>query len=199
MPDIPVEDAVKENCQAVLAGDLMRIMGDLTPEALGALMANAGGGGGMGAMPALTAFDIQDHEEQGDDHIFTVKFSGDQDFTAKATWRDVGGAWKIANLELVQMPGAREFMQGHADKAAAGKIAEIMGDLTPESMAQIGPLMAGAPNPATGNSVVPVSDNGDEHVFDVTYTGAGGASVSMRETVKQIDGKWRIVKLEKPA
>ena len=53
MPDITVDEAVKQNCQAVLIGDLMRIMADLTPEALGALMASAGGGGGMGAMPAL--------------------------------------------------------------------------------------------------------------------------------------------------
>ena len=100
MPDISVEEAVKQNCQAVLIGDLMRIMADLTPEALGALMANAGGG--MGAMPALTSFDIQSHEEQGDDHIFKIKFAGDQDFTAIATWRDVGGQWKIAALAVEQ-------------------------------------------------------------------------------------------------
>lgn len=101
MPDTPVEEAVKENCQAVLAGDLMRIMNDLTPEALGKLMAS-GGGGGMGAMPALTSFDIQSHEQNGEDHVFTVKFSGDQDFTAVATWRDVGGQWKIADLAMEQ-------------------------------------------------------------------------------------------------
>lgn len=100
MPDKSVEEAVKENCQAVLIGDLMRIMNDLTPEALGKMMANAGGG--MGAMPALTSFDIQSHEESGDDHIFKVKFSGDQDFTATATWRDVGGQWKIADLAMEQ-------------------------------------------------------------------------------------------------
>jgi hypothetical protein len=102
MPDISVEEAVKQNCQAVLIGDLMRIMGDLTPEALGKLMAGGGGGGGMGAMPALTAFDIQSHEEQGDDHIFKVKFTGDAEFTAVATWRDVGGQWKIADLAMEQ-------------------------------------------------------------------------------------------------
>jgi hypothetical protein len=93
---------------------------------------------------------------------------------------------------------AREFMQGHADKAVAGKIAEIMGDLTPEAMAQLPALMVGAPNPMKANSVVPVRQSGDEHVFDVTYSGDNG-SVSMRETVKQVDGTWRIVRLEKPA
>ncbi|HEY8172092.1 MAG TPA: hypothetical protein VIH21_03315 [Dehalococcoidia bacterium] len=101
MPDTPIEDAVKQNCQAVLTGDLMRIMSDLTPEALGKLMAQ-GGGGGMGAMPSLTAFDIQNHEEQGADHIFTVKFTGDAEFTAIATWRDVDGQWKIADLAMAQ-------------------------------------------------------------------------------------------------
>jgi len=102
MPDISVEQAVKENCQALLIGDLMRVMNDLTPEAMAQLMQNAGAGGGMGAMPALTAFDIQSHDEQGEDHVFKIKFSGDQDFTAIATWRDVGGAWKIAGLAMEQ-------------------------------------------------------------------------------------------------
>lgn len=102
MPDISVEEAVKQNCQAVLIGDMMRIMGDLTPEALGKLMASGGGGGGMGAMPSLTAFDIQKHEENGEDHVFTVKFTGDAEFTAIATWRDVGGQWKIADLAMEQ-------------------------------------------------------------------------------------------------
>ena len=100
MPDISIEEAVKANCQAVLAGDLMRIMNDLTPEALGAVMANAGGG--MGAMPALTSFDILSHETEGEDHNFKIQFKGDQDFTANATWRDVGGQWKITGLAMEQ-------------------------------------------------------------------------------------------------
>jgi hypothetical protein len=103
MPDISVEEAVNANCQAVLAGDLMRIMNDLTPEALSQVMANAGGGGGMGgAMPALTSFDIESHDVSGDDHNFQVRFKGDQEFVARATWRDVGGQWKIAALSMEQ-------------------------------------------------------------------------------------------------
>jgi hypothetical protein len=94
---------------------------------------------------------------------------------------------------------AKDFMQGHADKACAGKIAELMADLTPEAMGQVGPLMAGAPNPVKTNTVVPVSQTGDAHTFDVTYAGETGATVSMRETVRQIDGTWKIVKVEKPS
>ena len=98
VPETSVEEAVKQNCQAVLTGDLMRIMGDLTPEALGALMANAGGG--MTAMPTLTSFDIQSHDVEGDDHVFKIQFKGDQDFLAVATWKDVAGAWKITDLKM---------------------------------------------------------------------------------------------------
>lgn len=101
MPDISVEEAVKQNCQAVLTGDLMRIMTDLTPEALGQ-MAAAGGGGSMAQMPALTSFDILSHEVHGDDHLFKIAFAGDANFVAHATWRDVGGAWKIAALTMEQ-------------------------------------------------------------------------------------------------
>ena len=92
---------------------------------------------------------------------------------------------------------AEEFMKEHAEKACTGRIAEILGDLTPEAMGQLGPLMAGGPNPPKENSVVPVSQAGDDYVFDVTYTG-DGAKASMRETVRQIDGTWKIVALAKP-
>jgi hypothetical protein len=99
MPDMTVEEAVKQNCQALLIGDLMRVMNDLTPEAMSQLMS---GGGNMGAMPALTGFDVQSHDVNGEDHLFKITFKGDQDFTALATWRDVGGAWKIAALAMEQ-------------------------------------------------------------------------------------------------
>jgi len=94
---------------------------------------------------------------------------------------------------------AEEFMRGHADKACNGRLAEVMGDLTPEALATVGALMAGGPNPLKANTVMPVSENGGDYVFDVTYTGDGDAKASMRETVRQVDGVWKIVKLEAPA
>ena len=99
MPDISVEEAVKQNCQAVVIGDLMRVMNDLTPEAMAQMMAS---GGGTGAMPALRSFEILNHDAEGDDHVFKIKFVGDQDFVVNARWRDVDGAWKVAGLALDQ-------------------------------------------------------------------------------------------------
>ena len=73
-----------------------------------------------------------------------------------------------------------------------------LGDLTPDAMQQVMPLMAEGPNPATGNSVSAVGTEGDDHIFDVTYTGDDGKSATMREWVRHMDGKWKIVKLAKP-
>ena len=114
---------------------------------------------------------------------------------ALATWRDVGGAWKIAALarwsnsdDERRRIHARPRRQGHRRQ-----IAEVMRDLTPESMAQLGPLMAGGPNPAEGKRSPRSARDGDDYIFDVTYTGDGDAKTSMRETVRQVDGKWKIV------
>ena len=92
---------------------------------------------------------------------------------------------------------AKEFMQLHADNAVAQKMPEVMKDLTPEALQQVMPLMAGAPNPIKSNTVVAKGQEGEHHVFDVTYSGDAG-SVSMREWVRQIDGVWKIEKLAKP-
>lgn len=93
---------------------------------------------------------------------------------------------------------ALEFMQGHADNAVAQKMAEVMADLTPDAMSGLMPLMGSLPNPATGNKVEAVSQNGDDYIFDVTYTGDGGKAGTMRETVRQIDGVWKIVGIAAP-
>jgi hypothetical protein len=90
-------------------------------------------------------------------------------------------------------------MQLHADNATAGKIPEAMKDLTPDALQQVMPLMAGGPNPIKSNSVVPQGQDGEDFIFDVTYSGDDGKSVSMREWVRQIDGTWKIAKLAKPS
>jgi hypothetical protein len=90
---------------------------------------------------------------------------------------------------------ATEFMQAHADNAVAGKIPDVMKDLTPDALAKVMGLMAGGPNPLTSNKVVVVTQEGDDHIFDVTYFGGDGKSVSMRERVRQIDGTWKIADL----
>jgi hypothetical protein len=93
---------------------------------------------------------------------------------------------------------ALEFMQLHADNAVAGKMPEVMKDLTPESMGQVGGLLAGAAQPFKANKVESKGSDADAFIFDVTYTDANGKDYSMRETVRQVDGTWKIVALVKP-
>jgi hypothetical protein len=99
MTEKSVEEAVEENCQAVLAGDLMRVMNDFTPEALGAVMAS--GGASMAAMPSLLGYRIESREPRGDDHLFRIRFTTSEgEVGVAATWRAVEGAWKIAALDI---------------------------------------------------------------------------------------------------
>ena len=109
MPRTPIEDAVKKNCQAVVAGDLANIMADFTADALGNLIANTRSG--PGTTPALTGFSIENSQVKGGDHVFTVKFAGDEDFTTVATWREIGGTWKIADLRIDQSAGGNRLLE----------------------------------------------------------------------------------------
>lgn len=90
-------------------------------------------------------------------------------------------------------------MQGHANKACAGKVAETFAEATPEAIGQARGLMEGFQYPPTSNHVVAIGTEGGDHVFDVTYTGDSGARLSMREWVrKSDDGGWKIVRVENP-
>lgn len=98
MPDISVEQAARANCDALLMGDITRIMTDLTPEALGILMAS---GANVAMMPTLLGYEIESHEEAGEDHVLRIVFTTpDRQITAIETWRAVDGAWKITNIAV---------------------------------------------------------------------------------------------------
>lgn len=92
---------------------------------------------------------------------------------------------------------AEAFIRGHAEKATSGRIAETISDLTPEAMQQVMAMMAEMPNPATSYTMTTVSNNDGTAVFDLTYTGDGGKSFTLRDHVGQVDGAWRIVKIER--
>ncbi len=103
MPDISVEEAVDQSCGALMAGDIMRLMTDFTPEALAGLMAVAAG---ISAVPALNGYEVQSHEVRGDEHVFGIAFkTSDGDVAVNATWKDVEGLWKITALTIEGLSG----------------------------------------------------------------------------------------------
>jgi hypothetical protein len=104
LPELTIEEAVAQSCGALMSGDIMRLMTDFTPEALTSLMASASS---ITSVPALTGFDIQSHDTDGDQHIFRILFkTSEGDVTAHATYKDVDGFWKITNLTIDGLPGA---------------------------------------------------------------------------------------------
>ena len=80
---------------------------------------------------------------------------------------------------------ALAFMKGHANKACAGRIRETFAEATPEAIEQARVLMTGFPYPPKANTVVAGGADGDDYVFDVAYTGDGGATVALRELVRK--------------
>jgi hypothetical protein len=98
VPEIPIEEAVKQNCQALITGDIMAVMAAFTPEALGTLMASASG---ITNVPSLVGYEVRSHQEDGSEHRFTVAFqTTDGEVLAHSTWKDVDGLWKITALTI---------------------------------------------------------------------------------------------------
>ena len=89
---------MRRACDALLAGDYMLAMADLTPEALNDAMTL---GAGLTTVPVPQSCAIESHEEGGGEHRFVVLFRTSlRDFRATATWRLVDGAWKIVAISV---------------------------------------------------------------------------------------------------
>jgi hypothetical protein len=104
MAEVSVEEAVERNCQALLTGNIAQIFADMTPEAM-AKLAAAGGGAMSGGIPQFTGYEVVSREQDGDDHLYDVRFSGDQNFGVKARWREIAGQWKLVDFDGYAIEG----------------------------------------------------------------------------------------------
>jgi hypothetical protein len=98
LPASSLEDTVRAHCDALLMGDLMRVMNDLTPEALGALMAS---GANVAMMPVLIGYEVVGQEAVGDDQVVRLAFTTpDRVIIATETWRVIDDIWKITKIDV---------------------------------------------------------------------------------------------------
>ena len=97
-----VQEAVEGYCKAMMSMDIGTLMGAMTPEALGKAMALQGQGPQPGG--ALQGYDIDKQGEEGDEHVYHITLKGSDDQSAKVMtrWREIDGAWKVADIGLVQ-------------------------------------------------------------------------------------------------
>ena len=90
------EDAMRRACDAILRGDLMTAMADLSPEAFNEAIAM---GANIAMLPLPTGYEVESREEAGGEHRFVVRFrTSAQDLVARASYRQIDGAWKITSI-----------------------------------------------------------------------------------------------------
>jgi hypothetical protein len=98
VPDADAEAAMRRVCDLIIAGNILGIAPDLTPEAYADAMRIAPSLAGA-ELPASYA--IESHNVEDAVHRFRVRFkSSKRDITGQASWRQVEGVWKIASITL---------------------------------------------------------------------------------------------------
>jgi hypothetical protein len=97
------EAAMRNTCDAIMRGDLMGAMNDLTPDAFAQAMSLAAT---ITALPTPESYVIEAREQSGDEHRFRVRFkTSSQDIVAAASWRQLDGAWKITAISAEGLHG----------------------------------------------------------------------------------------------
>jgi hypothetical protein len=91
---------------------------------------------------------------------------------------------------------AEQFMRIHALKAMTGAVAPTIIDLTPEATADALALGERGLPRTRDVQMHRVGGDGDAPVFEVTYID-GARTMTLRETVREIDGQWKIARIER--
>jgi hypothetical protein len=96
------EDAMRRACDAILRGDIMAAMADLSPEAFNEAMAM---GANIAMLPMPTSYEVESRGESAGEHRFVVRFkTSAQDLVARASYRQIDGAWKITSISAEGLP-----------------------------------------------------------------------------------------------
>ncbi len=107
--EIPeLREVVERNAQAVMTGNLIQLMADITPEALARLMQMAppGGGPSLATMPAITGYEIELLEPDDDLQRYGARFTSATATASFVTvWKLVLGQWRIVDFTDVLIDG----------------------------------------------------------------------------------------------
>ena len=91
-------DKMRACCDAILAGDFMTAMAELSPQAMAEAMQMAGSFTGA---PMPTTYAIDSEEVVNGDHVFKLHFNaGERQLNATCGWGQLEGAWKITTIRI---------------------------------------------------------------------------------------------------
>ncbi len=89
---------MRRACEAIMAGDYVTAMADITPEALSQAM---GLGASLTNIPLPDSFEIESKGELDSEQRFSVSFRAEAKYlTATIGWREIEGAWRISSIGL---------------------------------------------------------------------------------------------------
>ena len=98
MSQASAEEAMRRACEAIMAGDYVTAMADVTPEALGQAI---GLGAGLTNIPLPESFEIESRGELDSEQRFSVCFRAEAKYlNATIGWREIDGAWRISSIGL---------------------------------------------------------------------------------------------------
>jgi len=93
------------------------------------------------------------------------------------------------------MATARETAQRHGQDVVAGNIAGVVGDFTPEAMAEFQKFGVMPPQPTAAAAIVSEKQDGGREVFEIKYSNAS-AALTIRSWWEEQGGVWKLVKAE---
>ena len=99
-----LREVVERNAQAVMSGNFVQLMADITPEALARLvqLSPPGGGPSLATLPAILGYEIEPLEADGDAHFYRARFTAETATASFITkWQLVLGAWKVVDFSNV--------------------------------------------------------------------------------------------------
>lgn len=104
-------EAVERSAQAIVAGNIVQVMSDLTPEALAQVLQmaseqglNPGSVTALGGLPGISGYTVIDAGKDEDSETFLVTFEAPEGrATVESTWKQVLGQWKIAAFRVVDL------------------------------------------------------------------------------------------------
>ena len=106
MEPATAREAAERNAQAVVAGNLSRVMADITPEALTQMMQMGAAAGRLSpaTMPSIQDYTVAEAGGSEGAEVFHVTFtSAIGKATVAETWKPVMGQWKLAGIAIVSV------------------------------------------------------------------------------------------------
>jgi hypothetical protein len=105
--ELTAYQAVERNAEAIKAGDMQRIMMDLTPEAFTKAMQMLSQPGAAQTPREVDSYEIEDRGVEGDDYLFHVTYRAPAgQLTMYGRWRKIGADWKVADFGIIDAQAA---------------------------------------------------------------------------------------------